>query len=102
MPLSTTVVSENTGRALTDIYESMLKILIANIKDYIEDVANMTLSFELQTDEILFLYENYMLDLCFLFEIVALFLRVRFMKLGVNIRKRCSKKWHLCQFTGTY
>ena len=64
----------------------MLKILIANIKDYIEDVANMTLSFELQTDEILFLYENYMLDLCFLLEIVALLVRFRFMKMGVNLK----------------
>jgi hypothetical protein len=82
-------------RVLNDIYKSnigdsdanMLKFLVKILKDYREDVAKMASSFVLETwDEILLRYENYMMDLCFSFEIVALLVRFRFMKMGISVK----------------
>ena len=87
-------IREHFGRVLNDIYKinigdadaNMLEIFVKIMKDYLEDVAKMALSFGLETNEEFFSYKNYMLDLCFLFEIVALLVRFRFMKMGVNLK----------------
>ena len=85
---------DHFGRVLNDIYKSnigdsdanMLKTLVRILKDYLEDVAKMASLFVLETwDEILFRYENYMMEICFSFEIVALLVRFRFMKMGVSV-----------------
>jgi hypothetical protein len=86
-------IREHFGRVLKDIYKinigdadaNMLEIFVKIMKDYLEDVAKMALSFLLKWKEALFSYKNYMLDLCFLLEIVALLVRFRFMKMGVNL-----------------
>ena len=83
------------GRVLNDIYKSnigdsdanMLKFLVKILKDYREDVAKMASSFVFEAmDEIVLRYENYMMDLCFSFEIVALLVRFRFMKMGIGVK----------------
>ena len=82
------------GKVLNDIYKSnigdsdanMLKFLVKILKDYREDVAKMASSFVFESmDEIVLRYENYMMDLCFSFEIVALLVRFRFMKMGISV-----------------
>ena len=87
-------IREHFGRVLNDIYKinigdadaNMLEIFVKIMKDYLEDVAKMALSFLLKWNEAMFSYKNYMLDLCFLLEIVALLVRFRFMKMGVNLK----------------
>ena len=82
------------GRVLNDIYKinigdadaNMLEIFVKIMKDYLEDVSKMAFSFLLKWNKALFSYKNYMLDLCFLLEIVALLVRFRFMKMGVNLK----------------
>ena len=77
---------EHFGRVLTDVYKSiignfnanMLKIFPRLINDYLDDLVNyVALSFVVKTDEILFSYENYMIDLCVSFELLALLLGIR-------------------------
>ena len=87
-------IREHFGRVLNDIYNinigdadaNMLDIFVKTMKHYFKDVAKMALSFVPKLNEALFSYNNYMLDLCFLFEIVALLVRFRFMKMGVNLK----------------
>ena len=78
---------EHFGRVLTDVYKSvignvnadMLKILLGPLKYYLDDVvkhlALSSKSIVFETDEILVSYENYMIDLCVSFEILALLRR---------------------------
>ena len=71
---------EHFSKVITDVYKSvigsfdanMLKILVKLMKDYLEDVVKMASSVLVETDEILFSYQNYMMDLCVSFEILTL------------------------------
>ena len=64
----------NQGLGAGDCDTDMLKIFVKLMKNYyLKDVVDMTLSDEYKTDDILFSYWNYMMDLCFSFEIMALF-----------------------------
>ena len=84
---------EHFGNVLNDAYKTiigncnsnMLELFIEIMKDYLEeDVANMNFSVALQTDEALISYGNYIMDLCFSFEILALLAGFRFMRMGVK------------------
>ena len=84
---------EGFGKILNDAYKTiigdcntnMLELFIEIMKDYLEeDVAHMNFSVVLQTDEELISYGNYIMDLCFSFEILALLAGFRFMKMGVK------------------
>jgi hypothetical protein len=84
---------EHFGNVLKDAYKTiigdcktkMLELFIEIMKDYLEeDVADMNFSVVLQTDEELISYGNYIMDLCFSFEILALLAGFRFMKMGVK------------------
>ena len=52
----------------------MLKILVKLMKDYLEDVVKMASSVVVETDEIMFSYQNYMMDLCVSFAFLPLLL----------------------------
>ena len=73
---------EHFGKVLTDIYKSvignfnanMLKILIKLMKKNLEDVVKMASSVVVETDEILFSYQNYLMDLCVSFAFLPLLL----------------------------
>ena len=78
---------EHYSRVLTDVYKSIignfnantLKIFPRLMKDYLDDVVKyFALSFVVKTDEKLFSYENYMMDLCVSFEFLALLLGIRY------------------------
>ena len=83
---------EHFGRVLTDVYKSvignfnanMLKILVKLMKDYLEDVVKMASSVVVETDEILFSYQNYMMDICVLFQILTLLCRFWCPNMGVK------------------
>ena len=70
-------------RVLNDIYKSnigdsdanMLKTLVKLMKDYLEDVVKMASSVVIETDEILFSYQNHLMDLCVSFAFFPLLLR---------------------------
>ena len=74
---------EQFGKVLTDVYKSVignfnandLKILVKLMKDYLEDVVMMVSSVVIETDEILFSYQNYLMDLCVSFAFFPLLLR---------------------------
>ena len=74
---------EQFRNVLTDVYKSvvgnfnanMLKILVKLMKDYLEDVVMMVSSVVIETDEILFSYQNYLMDLCVSFAFFPLLLR---------------------------
>ena len=74
---------EQFGKVLTDVYKSvignfdanMLKTLVKLMKDYLEDVVKMASSVVIETDEILFSYQNYLMDLCVSFAFFPLLLR---------------------------
>ena len=74
---------EQFGKVLTDVYKSvignfdanMLKTLVKLMKDYLEDVVKMASSVVVETDEILFSYQNYLMDLCVSFAFFPLLLR---------------------------
>ena len=73
---------EQFGKVLTDVYKSvignfnanMLKILVNLMKDFLEDVVKMASSVVVETDEILFSYQNYLMDLCVSFAFLPLLL----------------------------
>ena len=84
---------EHFSNVLNDAYKTiigdcktkMLELFIEIMNDYLkEDVANMNFSAVLQTDEELISYGNYIMDLCFSFEILALLAGFRFMKMGIK------------------
>ena len=84
---------EHFVKVLNNVYESiigdcdtdMVKIFVELMKNYyLKDVVDMALPDKYKTDEILFSYGNYMMDLCFSFEIMALFAGFRLRKMGVN------------------
>ena len=74
---------EHFSKVITDVYKSvignfnanMLKILVKLMKDYLEDVVIMASSIVIETDEILFSYQNYLMDLCVSFAFFPLLLR---------------------------
>ena len=74
---------EQFGKVLTDVYKSvignfdanMLKTLVKLMKDYLEDVVKMASSVVIETDEILFSYQNHLMDLCVSFAFFPLLLR---------------------------
>ena len=74
---------EQFGKVLIDVYKSvignfdanMLKILVNLMKDFLEDVVKMASSVVIETDEILFSYQNYLMDLCVSFAFFPLLLR---------------------------
>ena len=74
---------EQFGKVLTDVYKSVignfnandLKILVKLMKDYLEDVVKMASSVVIETDEILFSYQNHLMDLCVSFAFFPLLLR---------------------------
>ena len=71
---------EQFGKVSTDVYKSvignfnanMLKILVNVMKDFLEDVVKMASSVVIETDEILFSYQNYLMDLCVSFAFLPL------------------------------
>ena len=73
---------EQFGKVLIDVYKSvignfdanMLKILVNLMKDFLEDVVKMASSVVIETDEILFSYQNYLMDLCVSFAFLPLLL----------------------------
>ena len=73
---------EQFGKVSTDVYKSvignfnanMLKILVNVMKDFLEDVVKMASSVVVETDEILFSYQNYLMDLCVSFAFLPLLL----------------------------
>ena len=83
---------EHFGEVIADVYKSvignfdanMLKILVKLMRDYLEDVAKMASSVLVESDEILFSYQNYMMDLCVSFEILALLHRFWCSNMGVK------------------
>ena len=83
---------EHFGRVLTNVYKrvignfnaNMLKILIKLMKNYLEDVVKMASSVVVETDEILFSYQNYMMDICVLFQILTLLCRFWCPNMGVK------------------
>ena len=85
------------GEVMTDVYKSiignfdanMLKILVILMKDYLDDVVKMASSVLVETDEILFSYQNYMMDLCVSFEILALLHRFWCSNMGVKNVQGC-------------
>ena len=63
----------------------MLQLFIEIMKDYLdEDVPNMDFLVEVEADEVVISYGNYIMDLCFTFEILALLAGFRFKKMGVK------------------
>ena len=102
---------EHFGIVLRDVYKNMignckadmLEISIEIMNDYyLEDVIDMTLSVEREMDEILFLYGNHMVDLCFSFEIMALFVGFRFLQLGVKDVEEILPMTIIKNIKGTY
>ena len=83
---------EQFGKVLTDVYKSVignfnandLKILVKLMKDYLEDVVMMVSSVVIETDEILFSYQNYLMDLCVSFAFFPLLLRFWVLNMGVK------------------
>ena len=83
---------EQFGKVLTDVYKSVignfnandLKILVKLMKDYLEDVVKMASSVVVETDEILFSYQNYLMDLCVSFAFFPLLLRFWVLNMGVK------------------
>jgi 23S rRNA maturation mini-RNase III len=83
---------EHFGKVLTNVYKrvignfnaNMLKILIKLMKNYLEDVVKMASSVVVETDEILFSYQNYMMDICVSFQILALLCRFWCSNMGVK------------------
>ena len=84
---------EHFGKILNDAYKTiigdcntnMLQLFIEIMKDYLdEDVPNMDFLVEVEADEVVISYGNYIMDLCFTFEILALLAGFRFMKMGVK------------------
>ena len=83
---------EHFGRVLINVYKrvignfnaNMLKILIKLMKNYLEDVVKMTSSVVVETDEILFSYQNYMMDICVSFQFLALLSRFWCPNMGVK------------------
>ena len=84
---------EHFGNVLNDAYKpiigncntNMLELFIEIMKDYLEeDVATMKFSVVLEKDETLISYGNFIMDLCFSFEILALLAGFRFMKMGIK------------------
>ena len=83
---------EQFSKVSTDVYKSvignfnanMLKILVNVMKDFLEDVVKMASLVMVETDEILFSYQNYMMDLCVSFEILALLHRFWCSNMGVK------------------
>ena len=81
---------EHFGRFIKDVYKSiiddckadMLKIFVEIMKDYF--AIDMAFPVIIEKNEILFSYAKHMMNLCFSFEIVALFVGFRFTKLGVK------------------
>ena len=73
---------EQFGKVLTDVYKSVignfnandLKILVKLMKDYLEDVVKMASLVVVETDKILFSYQNYLMDLCVSFAFLPLLL----------------------------
>ena len=88
----------NFGLVLTDIYKiiicdcnvDLLKIFVEIMKNYLE--VDMASSIVTETDELMFGYAKYMMNLCFLFEILALFAGFRFKKMGVKDVQKMSCK----------
>ena len=88
---------EHFGKVLTDVYKSvignfnanMLKILVKLMKEYLEDVVKMASSVVVETDEILFSYENYMMDLCVSFAFLLLLLKFWAPNIGGKIVQEC-------------
>ena len=88
---------EKFGKVLTDVYKSvignfnanMLKILVKLMKEYLEDVVKMASSVVVETDEILFSYENYMMDLCVSFAFLLLLLKFWAPNIGGKIVQEC-------------
>ena len=81
------------GKVLNDAYKiiigdcntNMLEFFNEMMKDYLdEDVANMNFLVEVEADEVVISYGNYIMDLCFTFEILALLAGFRFKKMGVK------------------
>jgi hypothetical protein len=100
---------EHFVKVLNNAYKSiigdcdtdMLKIFIEIMKKYyLEDVVDMALSDVCKTDEILFSYGNYMMDLCFSFEIMGLFAGFRLRKMGVNDLQEMSNRTIIKQIIG--
>ena len=96
---------------LRDVYKNMignckadmLEVFIEIMNDYyLEDVVDMTLSVEREMDEVLFFYGNFMMDLCFSFEIMALFVGFRFMQMGVEDVEKISPLTIIKNIKGTY
>ena len=84
---------EHFGNVLNDAYKIiigdcntiMLEFFIEIMKDYLdEDVANMNFLVEVEADEVVISYGNYIMDICFSFEILALLAGFRFMKMGIK------------------
>ena len=100
---------EHFVKVLNNVYESivgdcdadMLKIFVELLGNYyLKDVVDMTLSDKYKTDEILFSYGNYMMDLCFSFEIMALFAGFRLRKMGVNDFQEMTNRTKIKQIIG--
>ena len=83
---------EHFGRVLINVYKSVignfnanvLKILIELMKKNLGDVVKMASSVGVETDEILFSYQNYMMDICVSFQILALLCRFWCSNMGVK------------------
>ena len=93
---------EQFGKVSTDVYKSvignfnanMLKILVNVMKDFLEDVVKMASSVVVETDEILFSYEKYMMELCVSFEFLALLHRFWCSNMGVkNVQEMAPKQY---------
>ena len=88
---------EHFGEVIADVYKSvignfdanMLKILVKLMEDYLEDVVKMASSVVVETDEILFSYENYMMDLCVSFAFLLLLLKFWAPNIGGKIVQEC-------------
>ena len=101
---------EHFVKVLNNVYKSIIgdcdadlvKIFIEIMKKYyLEDVVDMALSDVCKTDEILFSHGNYMMDLCFSFEIMALFAGFRLRKMGVNDVQEMTNRTIIKHIIGT-
>ena len=105
------IFREHFRIVLRDVYKNMignckvdmLEIFIEIMNDYyLEDVVDMTLSVEREMDEVLFFYGNFMMDICFSFEIMALFVGFRFMQMEVEDVEKISPLTIIKNIKGTY
>ena len=85
------------GDCDADLLKSFIEIMK---KYYLEDVVDMALSDVCKTDETLFSYGNYMMDLCFSFEIMALFAGFRLRKMGDNDVQEMSNRTKIKHIIG--